>query len=1069
VGVAEENPREKVYGFYHATFQEYLAALAVEDWDYFLPKDHVDCPVEGKRYRIFEPQWKQVILLWLGRWDVAANDKLEFVIKLATFNDKCRNLYRVKSNFLAVEGISQLKDIDMLIPYKEYNQFSLTLALIDKLVGVALWDFDVEPKRWSIYKACLQQDAREILKRTTRTKVIAILEIKLNSISISYSLNSVFKGKAQSEIEAELKKICPDTVMADLAANNMRCLKEMSIYLENLHGYEGAGQIFLDFIGFLWELEPQNKLIISSLSSLIETTENLGTRRDAINRLEIIDPHHPAFVQALIKTLATDPDPERRNRAAQILGIINPGDPLVVNWLLDILKANQHQENYRSQIAYHLGLVDPGNIQAQAILLEIVETTQNEDIRWHLANCLERYEPGNPGAIAVLLKIIETTDDEEVIRDAFSSLLKIGKEHPDAIAGLLKIIENTDNQYVCCDAIRNLRHIGIKSNNSDAMKILLKIIESTDNKDIFASSISHLKDFYQGNFDAIMKTFIKIIETTDNEDIFQSVLWSLGNIGKKHDSAVISDLFKRLEDIKNENIIGNICYSLHDIEKEKRNVVISGFCQIIKGGKFSFEVPYYLHKIDPENPHVIPALVRVIETTDNEDTCCEAARYLHKIDPGNPHVIPALVRVIETTDNEDTAGIAIGTFSIFECNHPEAISVLSKLIQSINNTQLLETAALSLGTIDPGNTQAIITLIKINEINGSSFLPYRIRKFIKSWEGNNQAIAGLLGILETADDSKTLTFVSKMLEEVGKGNYLAISGLMKILQTNINQKICGYAAYSLAKIDPKNYLVIPELLKALETNQEEDIQWQLALQLGKVDPSNQRATEYLVGIIGANDSQDILKEINWHLKEVEWGSHFGISVIVKLLKISRDKPHEESPISHIRFYQTFEGICHGSTLATSRLIELIQSDYLEGDYSLYFEYLKRTIANQEQKEMIISALHSHLSDETYRDNFNLYLECYKLFWNCAENLSYPEFYQAWHNPPTTPHPEVTEQTPHSGEQTFASPLTWESLQHLPLYCLNADLLADETREREIALTLSELIWEITCPDEDPPE
>ncbi|MFP4103177.1 hypothetical protein [Coleofasciculus sp.] len=32
---------------------------------------------------------------------------------------------------------------------------------------------------------------------------------------------------------------------------------------------------------------------------------------------------------------------------------------------------------------------------------------------------------------------------------------------------------------------------------------------------------------------------------------------------------------------------------------------------------------------------------------------------------------------------------------------------------------------------------------------------------------------------------------------------------------------------------------------------------------------------------------------------------------------------------------------------------------------------------------------------------------------------------------TTPHPEVTEQTPYRGDQTFASPLTCESLQHLP--------------------------------------
>ncbi|MEQ9550587.1 MAG: NACHT domain-containing protein, partial [Coleofasciculus sp. G3-WIS-01] len=78
VGVAAEKPDETVYAFYHPTFEEYFAALVVEDWHFFL--NHRNPPLtlsdQGHKsvnslkapllkggwgdlsYRIFEPQWK---------------------------------------------------------------------------------------------------------------------------------------------------------------------------------------------------------------------------------------------------------------------------------------------------------------------------------------------------------------------------------------------------------------------------------------------------------------------------------------------------------------------------------------------------------------------------------------------------------------------------------------------------------------------------------------------------------------------------------------------------------------------------------------------------------------------------------------------------------------------------------------------------------------------------------------------------------------------------------------------------------------------------------------------------
>lgn len=67
IGITAAKPYEPAYTFFHASFQEYFAALAIEDWDDFLPREHIDKPVKQKEYRIFELIWRETILFWVGK------------------------------------------------------------------------------------------------------------------------------------------------------------------------------------------------------------------------------------------------------------------------------------------------------------------------------------------------------------------------------------------------------------------------------------------------------------------------------------------------------------------------------------------------------------------------------------------------------------------------------------------------------------------------------------------------------------------------------------------------------------------------------------------------------------------------------------------------------------------------------------------------------------------------------------------------------------------------------------------------------------------------------------------
>ena len=130
---------EEVYSFFHATFQEYFAALAA-DQDFFLPKNHVDQPVEDGRYRFFEAKWREVLTIWLGRSDISKDDRLSFkkfledfqsgVGDLDYYDDFYSESARQIANEISAEGNfneEKLKDsLDRLHQSKEeyYNNKS---------------------------------------------------------------------------------------------------------------------------------------------------------------------------------------------------------------------------------------------------------------------------------------------------------------------------------------------------------------------------------------------------------------------------------------------------------------------------------------------------------------------------------------------------------------------------------------------------------------------------------------------------------------------------------------------------------------------------------------------------------------------------------------------------------------------------------------------------------------------------------------------------------------------------------------------------------------------------------
>jgi GTPase SAR1 family protein len=173
--VGEENQRT-VFAFFHPTFQEYFAACNINDWDYFLPRAHVDRPVPclgeeeiGAIYRVFESEWRQPIVLWFGRGDISDEDKEKFIEKLTTFQDGVGDFSYYRAYCMAAICVG------------EFNLSRYTKEIVEQIVEWAFGYFNTEKRRWIVYQKSLNSLAYETIPFTHRGEVITGLSVLLKS------------------------------------------------------------------------------------------------------------------------------------------------------------------------------------------------------------------------------------------------------------------------------------------------------------------------------------------------------------------------------------------------------------------------------------------------------------------------------------------------------------------------------------------------------------------------------------------------------------------------------------------------------------------------------------------------------------------------------------------------------------------------------------------------------------------------------------------------------------------------------------------------------------------------
>ncbi|MEB3884458.1 HEAT repeat domain-containing protein [Lyngbya sp. CCY1209] len=348
---------EPIYAFYHPTFQEYFAAQAIADWRFFLT------PAPSRR-PIFSPHWREAIVLWLGRTDIAASDKEAFMEALIEFEDNCGGFYRYFAYFLAADGLA------------EFPECSRRDDIISQLLKWRCGEYCRESQQWKTYPSPILEEAKLAVFRTDRDSAIAGLEQLLDHLPNPSIRWQIARSLGKNFDPGNHKAIATLLELLKTAPND-------SIRLEVAHS--------------LGVVSPRHPQAIATLTEMISTTNRDRVRRKIAYRLGKIDPNNEVAIATLVRLIKSGSTPG--DRAMEDLQKIAPEHPLSKQKIAvkSSLQKSRKQptENPENQR------------RAMAALERRISETQDLTKLTKYAISLLQLKPDHPDAIAIVLRSLK--------------------------------------------------------------------------------------------------------------------------------------------------------------------------------------------------------------------------------------------------------------------------------------------------------------------------------------------------------------------------------------------------------------------------------------------------------------------------------------------------------------------------------------------------------------------------------------------------------------------------------------------------------------------------------------
>jgi HEAT repeat protein len=359
----------------------------------------------------------------------------------------------------------------------------------------------------------------------------------------------------------------------------------------------------------------------------------------------------------------------------------------------------------------------------------------------------------------------------------------------------------------------------------------------------------------------------------------------------------------------------------------------------------------------------------VVDTQQDKWIRCEVARELGKIDPGNPKAIETLIEMLLHTDPDpDDLGVSFiesanGLGEIGEGSAEAFNALVEFLAKKCPNSFIESIAWRSLGKLDPHFTIGILNRLLASSKNEKEELYYAER--LGKLNSSSWKIIGIFISLLHSEDEDVQMEALDNLGNLGAdmpeaiAMYDAVAALIEFLHSDEGEYVTEKIAWCLGQIGTGNLDAIDALRDLLEDSEDELTRCQAAESLWR---------------IGAGISTDATTLATITLNEILHDTQNFYICCTAANKLKRIEP-DNSEATHI----------------------LIQSFCNKSNKDVPWETADNLKNTRQYKLLssIVENLQKHINDEIY-ENDVVSKDYYDILWHCAQNMAYPDFYQAWH-------------------------------------------------------------------------